>query len=226
MISRKYRCSCGAQFNGLNSKSLAKLPTEVQESSSFRVYDNTLMDKELVTLLKRQIVSGQSIRDFRRMMQETKYSLLDLSPKSRAEIYNEKRDAYNRFAIREWEAATSRMQTDGTIRKIPDFPLMESDLCGFKAPCEQTLGNIFKSESDRANLDIASRLMMVTGRILKLDATFKVAKIAKERGKKVFSTLLTAMTGLGIIAGWWFTKTQALKEGKPGLQRVRLPVQR
>jgi hypothetical protein len=72
VVCKRYRCkACSKEFLGTNRDSIAKLPEEVQYQ--YPVGDmrpKTSLDKDLLVLLQRQVVSSQSFTDFSKMYSE------------------------------------------------------------------------------------------------------------------------------------------------------------
>ncbi len=73
VICRRYRCSCGASFSGLNENVIAKLPEDVKVMLPFSVIGTTVIDNYLLFHFRRQPVKGQSFSDLAKSYREIQY---------------------------------------------------------------------------------------------------------------------------------------------------------
>lgn len=105
--------------------------------------------------------------------------------------------------------------------KILDYPTWDSKLYGGMVPSEETLVSVFKTEAEKLERHLICRMMQLTGRILKCDHTFKMAKIIKVNGVKPYEALFCIMNENNEIIGFWLAPTTKISELESALLKVR-----
>ncbi len=73
VIAKNCHCSqCGCDANGLNEKVYNLLPPEIQAHMPFKIYNQTRVDKRLVSALCNEVSNGMSFRGFRKKLIEVR----------------------------------------------------------------------------------------------------------------------------------------------------------
>lgn len=100
-------------------------------------------------------------------------------------------------------------------------PFLTADQTPFGVvPARKTLINCYKKfRSEKLAMERKIQLS-IGGRILRIDHTFKVAKLCKIKGQYVFKAVFEVMNEHNEIVAYWLTTSKSVPEMKLELEKV------
>ena len=91
---------------------------------------------------------------------------------------------------------------------------------GGRTPRAQYLQAIVLAQHKRRRPWLVSRMMMITGTILKGDMSFKMAKKIWADGGGQFESIYTLMNEYGQVLGYWFCRNKSVQQLQPEMQKI------
>ncbi|KAI3645112.1 hypothetical protein MP228_011276 [Amoeboaphelidium protococcarum] len=207
IISKVYFCNrCQKEFRGHDEEAIKRLPFFLQQRFPAIIYPKSAIDKSLASLLARQVVNGQSYRDFRLMISEMQNENFMVSKLAFMTLQSQK--LRNDLGL---------LPTRG----IPNFGEFSDDnLWAGSIPSQGFLQNVFQDLSTR-NFDMRkSYTASLTGDILCGDHTFAIAAVPSCGGGRLYEAMYTVMNEKSQVLGYYFTNSTALKDIKCELKDI------
>jgi hypothetical protein len=203
ILCRQYDCSsCRRSFQGYNAEVVKQLPPEIQYQLPADLQRSTGLDKDLVSLLKRQVVKGQSFADFRAMISECKS---EKYWRDHHEYVSAGIGVFTRYNQRS-ETAPGGMflKTPSQIKKFGDFLYI--------VPTVESLKKAYMSVSMESYQTKVRKIMSLTGKVLSGDHTFAVAKVPHAGHQRIFEAMYSVQNEYNQIIGYYMTMTKSLNE--------------
>ena len=100
------------------------------------------------------------------------------------------------------------------------LPVLIWQVYGGRIPKANYLQAVVLAQHKRRRPWLVSRLMMITGAILKGDMSFKMAKKIWADGRGQFESIYTLMNEYGQVLGYWFCRNKSVQQLEPELKNI------